>query len=70
MKILFPIVIIVCCIVEVVLIIQLHKYTKQHENEPIELHKSYIYPRFIIVSIITIGVPLIELVKLLCEFGG
>lgn len=22
---------------------------KQHENEPIELHKSYIFPRFIVV---------------------
>lgn len=50
--------------------IQLYKYTKQHENEPMELHKSYIFPRFIVVSIIAIGVPLIKLIELLCEFGG
>ena len=70
MKILFPIVQIVCCIVEAVLILQLHKYMKQHENEPMELHKSYIFPRLIVVSIIAIGVLLINLFKLLCEFGG
>lgn len=61
---------IVCCIVEVVLIWQLHKYMKQHESEPMELHKSYIFPRLMVVSIITIGVPLIKLIELLCEFEG
>ncbi len=68
MKVFLFIVPIVCCILEVVLIIQLHKYMKQHENEPMEQHKSYIFPRFIVLSIIAIGVPLIKLIELLCEF--
>lgn len=70
MNIFWDIVQIVCAVIEVILIIQLHKYTKQHENEPMELHKSYIFPRVIVVSIITIGISLIKLVELLCEFGG
>jgi len=70
MKVFLSIIEIVCCILEVVLMIQLYIYTKQHENEPMELHKSYIFPRFIVVSIIAIGVPLIKLIELLCEFGG
>ncbi len=68
MKVFLLIVEIVCCILEVVLIRQLHIYTTQHENEPMELHKSYIFPRFIVVSIISIGIPLINLIELLCEF--
>jgi len=68
MKDVVTIVQIVCGLIEVVLIVQLYKYTKQHENEPFELHKSYMFPRFIIISIITIGVPLINLVELLCDF--
>lgn len=65
LKVFLSLVEIVCCIVEVVLILQLYKYMKQHENEPMELHKSYIFPRFIVVSIITIGVPVIKLIELL-----
>ena len=68
MKAFLLIVEIVCCILEVVLIRQLHIYTKQHENEPMELHKSYIFPRFIVVSIIAIGIPLMNLIGILCEF--
>ncbi len=64
MNVILAIVEVLICILELIIIIKLNRYTKQHENEPMELHKSYIFPRFIVIAIIPIVVAVLNLIAL------
>ena len=54
MKILLSALGLLLCIIGVIILISLNRYIKQHSNEKLEAHKSFIFPRFIVIAALVI----------------
>lgn len=64
MELLLNIIGIFLSVIGVIILIRLRRYIKLHANEELEMHKEYIFSRFVAIAVLGVGAAVLNLVGL------